>query len=107
MLEKESADAIEFSGGTLASPEKLIPARPGILKTRDEEVYYRQAAKLYKKEISIPLMLVGGVRSYEIAEELVQSGTTDYISLSRPLISEPWLRRQRPGNQPASAAKRS
>jgi 2,4-dienoyl-CoA reductase-like NADH-dependent reductase (Old Yellow Enzyme family) len=91
MLEKESIDAIEFSGGTLASPEKLIPARPGMLKNHDQEVYYRQAAKLYKKEVSIPLMLVGGIRSYEVAEELIQSGTTDYISLSRPLIAEPGL----------------
>jgi 2,4-dienoyl-CoA reductase-like NADH-dependent reductase (Old Yellow Enzyme family) len=91
MLEKESVDAIEFSGGTLASPEKVFPARPGMLNTRDQEVYYRQAAKLYKKEVSIPLMLVGGIRSYEVAGELVESGTTDYISLSRPLIVEPGL----------------
>jgi len=100
MLEKESVDAIEFSGGTLASPEKLFPARPGMLNTQDEEVYYRQAANLYKKEVSIPLMLVGGIRSYEVAGELVESGTTDYISLSRPLIVEPGLvKRWREGDR--------
>jgi 2,4-dienoyl-CoA reductase-like NADH-dependent reductase (Old Yellow Enzyme family) len=91
MLEKESVNAIEFSGGTLASPEKLIPPRPGILSTQDQEVYYRQAADLYKKKVSIPLMLVGGIRSYEVAAELVESGTTDYVALSRPLIVEPGL----------------
>jgi len=37
------------------------------------------------------LILVGGVRSYTIAEQLVANGITDYISLSRPLIREPGL----------------
>ena len=100
MLEKESVDAVEFSGGTLASPENFFPARPGILNTRDQEAYYRQAANLYKKEVFIPLMLVGGIRSYEVAGELVESGTTDCISLSRPLIVEPGLvKRWREGDR--------
>jgi 2,4-dienoyl-CoA reductase-like NADH-dependent reductase (Old Yellow Enzyme family) len=32
LLEAASVDAIEFSGGTVASPEKLTPVRPGKLK---------------------------------------------------------------------------
>jgi 2,4-dienoyl-CoA reductase-like NADH-dependent reductase (Old Yellow Enzyme family) len=91
MLEKESIDAIEFSGGTVASPEKLMPSRRGILKTPAKEVYYRESAKLYKQKVGIPLMLVGGIRSYDVAEELVQSGTADYITLARPLICETGL----------------
>jgi len=90
MLENASINAIEFSGGTVASPEKLIPVRPGKL-TRKQEVYYREAAKLYKQKVTIPLMLVGGIRSYEVADELVKNGITDYISMSRPLICEPKL----------------
>jgi 2,4-dienoyl-CoA reductase-like NADH-dependent reductase (Old Yellow Enzyme family) len=91
-LEKASIDAIEFSGGTMHSPEEFVPVRPGRLKTPEQEVYYRQAAKLYKQEVNIPLILVGGIRSYEVAEELVRNGTADYISLSRPLICEPGAR---------------
>jgi len=90
MLENASINAIEFSGGTVASPEKLIPVRPGKL-TRKQEVYYREAAKLYKQKVTIPLMLVGGIRSYEVADKLVKNGITDYISMSRPLICEPKL----------------
>jgi 2,4-dienoyl-CoA reductase-like NADH-dependent reductase (Old Yellow Enzyme family) len=93
MLENASINAIEFSGGTVASPEKLIPVRPGKL-TRKQEVYYREAAKLYKQKVTIPLMLVGGIRSYEVADELVKNGITDYISMSRPLICEPGLVRR-------------
>lgn len=90
MLEDASINAIELSGGTVASPKKLMPVRPGKL-TRKQEVYYREAAKLYKQKVTIPLMLVGGIRSYQVADDLVKSGTTDYISMSRPLICEPGL----------------
>jgi len=90
MLEQSSIDAIEYSGGTVASAEFMAP-RPGMLKTPEEEVYYRAAARQYKQNVAIPLMLVGGIRSYTVAEELVQSGTADYIALSRPFICEPHL----------------
>ena len=36
-------------------------------------------------------MLVGGIRSYNVAEQLVNKGVADYISLCRPLIREPSL----------------
>lgn len=102
MLENASVDAIEFSGGTVASPEELIAPRPGHL-TPAKEVYYRDAAKLYKQKVSIPLILVGGIRSYEVAEKLVSSDLADYISLSRPLICEPNLiKRWHDGDQRAA-----
>jgi len=91
MLENASVNAIELSGGTVASPEKLMPPRPGRLKVPEEEVYYREAARLYKQKVTVPLMLVGGIRSYGVAQELVQDGIADYLSLSRPLICEPSL----------------
>jgi 2,4-dienoyl-CoA reductase-like NADH-dependent reductase (Old Yellow Enzyme family) len=91
MLQEASIDAIEFSGGTVASPEKLVPPRPGKLETLQDEVYYREAARLFKQKVAIPLMLVGGIRSYEAASELVESGQADFISFGRPLISEPGL----------------
>jgi len=91
MLEAASVDAIEFSGGTVASPEKFSPVRPGKLKIPQDEVFYRAAAKLYKARVGIPLMLVGGIRSYETADDLIRCGVADYISLGRPLICEPGL----------------
>jgi 2,4-dienoyl-CoA reductase-like NADH-dependent reductase (Old Yellow Enzyme family) len=90
ILAESGIDAVEFSGGTSYSG-KLTPVRPGKLDSRDEEVYYRNAAEKYKKVVSVPLMLVGGIRSFEVAERLVEDGTTDYISLCRPLIREPDL----------------
>lgn len=100
MLEAASVDAIELSGGTVASPEKFMPPRPGKLKIPQGEVFYREAARLYKQKVRLPLMLVGGIRSFGTAEELVRDGVTDYIALGRPLISEPGLvKRWREGDR--------
>ncbi|MBI4805232.1 MAG: NADH:flavin oxidoreductase [Desulfovibrio sp.] len=100
MLEKASVDALELSGGCRPAGEAFMPARKGKIKSKDQEAYYRQAAAMCKRGLSIPLMLVGGIRSYEVAKDLVQSGTADYISLCRPLICEPGLvKRWREGDR--------
>jgi len=100
MLEKASVDAIELSGGCRPAGEAFMPARKGRIKTHDQEGYYRPAAALCKEKLSVPLMLVGGVRSFEVSRELLESGLADYISLCRPLISEPGLvKRWREGDR--------
>lgn len=89
LFQQNGMDAIELSGGTGLSG-KLNPIRTGIREEKDE-AYFRNAAIAFKEKTTIPIMLVGGIRSRGIAEEIVTSGTADYISLSRPLIREPGL----------------
>lgn len=91
MLEREGVDAIEVSGGTHFSDPRYFCSRPVGTVPREQEIYFKEAAERYKREISVPLMLVGGVRSYEVANWVVRSGLADYVSLSRPLIREPGL----------------
>jgi len=56
------------------------------------EGYNLNAAKLIKPEINgVPLMTVGGFRRLSHMQEVVENGTTDLISLCRPLIREPKL----------------
>ena len=89
MLDKAGVDAIEVSGGTLLSG-KNIPFRKEITFER-EQAYFRRAAKKLKARIKSPVILVGGIRSYLLAERLVDEGFADYISMSRPFIREPRL----------------
>ncbi len=91
MLENAGIDAIELSGGLIKYSGKYGPARQGLLKTEEEEMYYSEAARRYKFQCEVPLMLVGGILSYFVAEQLISDGLADYISLSRPLIREPNL----------------
>lgn len=89
MLEENGINAIELSGGVLVGG-KLSPSRMGI-KTEDKEAYFRDDARAFKKHIDVPLILVGGNRSFQVAEQLVTEGIADFISMSRPLIREPDL----------------
>ena len=91
MLEDAGIDGFEMSGGTQDSASQYIPVRLRVPKSEDEEAYYREPAKRYKERIKVPLILVGGIRSYTVAERLIQDGVADFISLSRPLIREPHL----------------
>ena len=89
LLSDAGLDAIELSGGLLTN-KKLSPSRPGI-HSADKEAYFREELRAFKKRISIPLILVGGNRSFEVSEQLVSEGAADYIAMSRPLIREPDL----------------
>ena len=91
MLESAGIDAIELSGGTSLKISNYSSSRVGEIDSKEEEVYYRDAAKLYKEKIAVPLILVGGIRSYRVAKELIEKDLVDYISLCRPLIREPDL----------------
>lgn len=90
MLEKAGVDAIEISGGTIGA--LMTGNVDGSFSPASKKgVYYLEAAKRYKEKIKVPMMLVGGIRTFETADELVKKGITDYVSLSRPLIREPDL----------------
>ena len=90
LLEKAGIDAIEMSGGTVRKESQYSPSRLGVVPPENEG-YYRDAARRFKQQIHVPLMLVGGIRSLDMAERLVAQGTTDYLALCRPLICEPGL----------------
>ena len=104
LLTQAGLDAIELSGGLLTG-KKLSPSRLGI-HSADKEAYFREELRAFKKRISIPLILVGGNRSFEISEQLVTEGTADYIAMSRPLIREPDLiSRWKSGDRRKAACK--
>jgi 2,4-dienoyl-CoA reductase-like NADH-dependent reductase (Old Yellow Enzyme family) len=91
LLEEAGIDGIELSGGVNDPACHQSPIREGTPLTEEEEVYYRHAARRCKERINVPLILVGGIRSYEVAVQLIEDGTADYVALSRTLIREPNL----------------
>jgi 2,4-dienoyl-CoA reductase-like NADH-dependent reductase (Old Yellow Enzyme family) len=89
LLQEAGIDALELSGGTFLSG-KLGPSRGGI-KSEEREAYFKEAARAFKEKLKIPVILVGGIRSFQVAERIVDEGYADYISMSRPFICEPDL----------------
>ncbi len=88
-LQEAGIDAIELSGGTIVSGE-VSHCREGIT-SEEKEAYFREEAKAVKGKLQVPLILVGGIRSFQLADRLVDEGYADYISMSRPFIREPGL----------------
>lgn len=89
MIASAGADAIELSGGNFYSG-RLGCSRSKI-DSAEKEAYFQDAARTLKAKLSIPLALVGGIRSFEVAEVLVKEGIADFVSMSRPFIREPDL----------------
>ena len=87
-LEELGLDAVEVSGGMYESSRKT--AQPDILDPEDE-AYFRDRGKAFKSSLHIPVILVGGMRSRTVMEEVLQKGEADLISMARPLIREPDL----------------
>lgn len=87
-LSASGIDAIEISSGSSASGKKG-PARRKI-NSPEKEAYNLELALSIKKEISCPVICVGGFRTLDIAQKAITDGM-DFISLSRPLIREPDL----------------
>ena len=90
MLQTEGTDAIELSGGTTYAI-RIGQVENSWGPTKKKSVYWQKAAELYKAKVNVPLMLVGGIRSFETATELVEESVADYVSLCRPFIREPDL----------------
>lgn len=88
-LAAEGVDAIEVSGGTAASGD-MTPVRTRI-EQREQEAYNLPLAARIKEAVTCPVMVVGGVRSFETAQEIIAGEKADYLCLARPLIREPGL----------------
>jgi 2,4-dienoyl-CoA reductase-like NADH-dependent reductase (Old Yellow Enzyme family) len=78
-------DAVEISGGIGGGSMRM-----GI-RSPDKEAYFLPIARKARYVTDLPIILVGGLRSREVMERVLDEGSADLISLSRPLIREPDL----------------
>lgn len=86
-LERMGFDAIEISGGV---GRGSFNTRKGI-RSQDREAFFLPLAEKAREVTKLPILLVGGFRSVVVMERVLESGNADFISICRPLISEPDL----------------
>ena len=83
-------DALEISSGLRGAGYEQAEFRTKINRL-DREGYFRSWSKEIKSEVAVPVMMVGGLRTFGLMEEIIRNGEADFISLCRPLIREPHL----------------
>jgi 2,4-dienoyl-CoA reductase-like NADH-dependent reductase (Old Yellow Enzyme family) len=94
-------DAVEVSGGYHGGSDFV--GRLGV-GSKAPEAYFRDLARRARAVTDLPVILVGGLRSRAVMDEVLASGDADMISLCRPLIREPDLpNRLRSGEVTAAA----
>ncbi len=101
MIEAAGIDGIEVSGGMAEAGRGSV--WPG-LRGEEEEGYFVENAARIKRAVGVPVFGLGGIRTLAVAERIVAEGRADLVSLSRPLIRDPFLvRRFREGLADKSA----
>lgn len=78
----ELLDSIEVSGnGTSVSG----------IKAGVNEAYFKRFALALAEKVDVPVILVGGHRSIDNMNAVLNEGRIEYLSMSRPLVCEPDL----------------
>ena len=100
-LEQIGYAAIEVSAGIwevaklrkkdLGWKPTFLPESRMFIGKMNEPAYNLPYAEAFKKVLDIPVILVGGINSITLVEQILSYESADFVSLSRPLIREPDL----------------
>jgi len=89
-LAEWGCDALEISSGLRGKGYENAEYRPGISKL-ELEAYFREWCKDIRRSVSVPVMMVGGLRTFDLMEQVIRNKEADFASLCRPLIGEPGI----------------
>jgi 2,4-dienoyl-CoA reductase-like NADH-dependent reductase (Old Yellow Enzyme family) len=104
-LAAEGLDGLEVTYGVMTSYRENIRPYAGVGRLQAiangmlhrsfsapiGEAYYRPFAQAAKRTVNIPVILVGGVRSTEMMDDVIRSGDADFLAMARPFVREPDL----------------
>lgn len=85
MLESAGIDILDISGGLCfyTHPTKTGPG------------YFADSSSAIKREIKLPVIITGGVKTLEQADKLLQENCGDLIGIGRSLMADPyWMKNQ-------------
>lgn len=84
LLEAGGVDAIEVSEGL---EEDFFHH----IRTDAMSPYYLEECRMVKQSLSIPVILVGGLRKHRDLQSVIDDGIADAVSMCRPFIMDPYL----------------
>ena len=105
ILAGAGADAIEVSCNAMRVPsdsaKEYVAVSPRralgdlllhrLISSPHPEAYFLESARMLRRHVSKPIILVGGMRIPATMESIVERGDADFIALARPFIREPDL----------------
>ena len=97
-LETSSIDLIDTSGGT------YFPGAKAASDGRSKGAYFRDFTRAAKTRTKKPIMLTGGIKTWEEAADILSDDSADVIGLARSLVIDPSLPKswaQSPPRNPA------
>jgi 2,4-dienoyl-CoA reductase-like NADH-dependent reductase (Old Yellow Enzyme family) len=88
LLNELAVDLVEISGGSYEAPAMQGQARDG--RTLAREAYFAEFARDIRKVATMPVMVTGGIRRRQVAEQVIQSGV-DMVGIATALAIDPYL----------------
>jgi len=89
MLDECGADLIELSGGSFASGENN-PCRKTD-KFPDTEAYHAEFAAKVAQDVKAPVAVIGGFRTPETIDRVLDTTGVKLVAMSRPFLQEPGI----------------
>ncbi len=87
---QDDLDLVNVSGGTEANPN--MPFKPRtVLSVYQPRGYFVNDAAYIKSRLHIPVSAVGSINTPAQAEEILESGKADAVTMVRALIADPYL----------------
>lgn len=86
-LDSMGVDAFEVSATNQSSGKDHAPARTRI-SSPDKQSYFRKATSKIAEAVENPVILMGGNRSMDLMEEILNDTDIKFVSLGRPLLAE-------------------
>ncbi len=89
-LETLGVDALDITGNIHGKARTMIGQEFDNYKLQSEG-YFSEYAKVISKEVSIPIITVGGFKDIDVMEKILNESNISFFGLSRPLLAEPDL----------------
>ena len=80
-------DALNITSGTLGAP--ISKCYGGSWPQYAKRALLRPYSARIKKAVDVPVMIVGGYDRVDLANDIINEGTADFIEISRGLIADP------------------
>ena len=85
---QDKINLVHVSAGVDTRLDLTLQAHPSIFQAHGCNVKYAEAMK---QAVDIPVVTVGAISTPEMAEQILEAGKADVVSMGRALIADPYL----------------